>query len=679
MTDVTIPREQAGAVHTATGGAVLTREHLSALAWLWRKEPKIPVEQEGAGPGGEEEVRVTEPAPVHLLRPDRRFPFPQPVRRHPRGPAGRSQTPQPTVSWASMNAYGTEASADTQMGVSTTHVVVTTRTHIAFYDKAGVPQGSPIYVGDFFAPLGLDTSFGISTYFDTRSIFDPYRKRFWLGALAIKHFPDKGSVPDDNLTKFAAAVSSTENPTDPWYLYWWDAVAHDGVQHDPVFQPGDWADYPILGVDAKCIYQVNAVNGKNRNYGHIIFFPAAEMAAGQAGPIDGWQFWDLEAPDGSKPTLITPSVHHGSNHRAFFAGPTYGSDKLLVWGLRDPLGPTQLMERAEVSISTLGGPVDSPQSGSKELIKMTNLGTQPLRASCRDNRLSVSLNDSADWLGDGSQIQSNRLIQLDLGGFPSVPSPGDAGYRERVFGLNNPLEDDPSSVFSYGWPVIETNHRGDTVLVYSRTGKTIDPEIRFSTWLHGESDIRPSRLLKSGENPYKLSWASPGPLPWADTGGISVDPFDDTAVWFAHCYADSHSKDGNYAIEVGKVFGSRWPRWLITIGAIQDITLRPHHRFLLALAVANAGDAPAPQTRAHVRLRGTRRDPIHVTELRLPTIPAGATVQLQLPVRIPRNVEEGMYDLEVAVDPHEEVEQYDRSGSTARRPILVAGDEDDRG
>src|SRR5205085_12430351 len=106
----------------------------------------------------------------------------------------------------------------------------------------------------------------------------------------------------------------------------------------------DWADYPILGVDAKRVYQVNGVNGKTRGYGHVVLFPADRMAAGQPGPISGWQFWDLEAPDGSKPGLVTPAVHHGSNSRAFFAGPTYGSDELLVWGLRDPLGPGQKME-----------------------------------------------------------------------------------------------------------------------------------------------------------------------------------------------------------------------------------------------------------------------------------------------------------------------------------------------
>ena len=660
--------EARGGEHLVGGGATLTRERVAELAWVARREPEIPVEQEGdqrEAIGGEHE-------PVRLVRPDRSFAFPRTIPRRAGGVDGRLPTPTPTVSWPSMPSFGTEASADTQLGVSTTHVAVTTRTHIAFYDKAGVALGSPIYVGDFFQDLGLDGSFGISTYFDARSIFDPYRKRFWLGALAIKYFPNNGKVPDDNLTKFAAAVSSSENPQDPWYLYWWDAVAHDGVSPDPVFELGDWADYPILGIDHKCIYQVNAVNGKSRGYGHVVFFPADQMAAGDPGPISGWQFWDLEAPDGSKPGLITPAVHHGNNSRAFFVGPTYNSDELLVWGLRDPLGPSQLMERAEVKISALGGPRDAPQSGSNELIKMTNLGTQPLRASCRDNRMSLTLNDSADWQDNGTAIQSNRFVQIDVGSFPSLPSSGDPGYRERIFGLNNPIEDDPSTVFSYGWPVVEANTAGDVVIVYSRTGDTIDPEIRFSTWIHGESDIRPSRLLKAGEKPYKLGWASPGPLPWADTGGIAVDPFDDEAVWFAHCYADSHSTDGNYAIYVGKVFGARWPRWILKVHALEVAHVQPGDPIQLAVSVANAGDGRAPATVALVQLIGRGGEPIRIARLRLPTLASGASAQIDLPVTTPEYLDSGTYELDVSIDHRNRIQQYSNGGSSGRSPTRLS-------
>ena len=68
-----------------------------------------------------------------------------------------------------------------------------------------------------------------------------------------------GGAHTDHRTKFACAVSISENPLAGFHLYWWDAVAHDGVANDAVFKPGDWGDYPSLGIDVRCIYQTNHV------------------------------------------------------------------------------------------------------------------------------------------------------------------------------------------------------------------------------------------------------------------------------------------------------------------------------------------------------------------------------------------------------------------------------------
>ena len=224
-------------------------------------------------------------------------------------------------------------------------------------------------------------------------------------------------------------------------------------------------------------------------------------------------------------------------------------------------------------------------------------------------------------------------------------------------------------VFSYGWPVVDTNASGDIVVAYVRTGDTIDPEIRFSTWMQGEADIRPSRLLKAGENPYKLSWASPGPLPWADTGGISVDPFDDQAVWFAHCYADSHATDGNYAIYVGKVFGARWPWLKVTVHPLAVQLVAPGDPIELRVSIANGGDGRSPATHAVAHLTGQHgRDPFRVASLRVPALAPGTTAQIELAVRTPEHIPEGAYELEVAVDLGARIRQYERTASVGRCP-----------
>jgi hypothetical protein len=80
------------------------------------------------------------------------------------------------------------------------------------------------------------------------------------------------------------------------------------------------------------------------------------------------------------------------------------------------------------------------------------------------------------------------------------------------------------------------------IIVYARTGTPIFPQARFSAYYYAESDIRPSRLLKVGEGPYKGAR-------WGDLAGASVDP-DDTSIWIAHEYPTA---SGGWDIWVGKV------------------------------------------------------------------------------------------------------------------------------
>src|SRR5262245_27369690 len=53
------------------------------------------------------------------------------------------ESPAPLASWKALPASGGIA-ADAQIAVSTTHVVVTNRTTIAYFDKAGSLQGPPL-------------------------------------------------------------------------------------------------------------------------------------------------------------------------------------------------------------------------------------------------------------------------------------------------------------------------------------------------------------------------------------------------------------------------------------------------------------------------------------------------------------------------------------------------------
>jgi hypothetical protein len=71
----------------------------------------------------------------------------------------------------------------------------------------------------------------------------------------------------------------------------------------------------------------------------------------------------------------------------------------------------------------------------------------------------------------------------------------------------------------YGWPAVEVNRDGDMAIVYSRTGTTIYPEMRYSMYYNNEPDIRPSRLIKNGESPNSQNLTDdPAVLAWGIQG-----------------------------------------------------------------------------------------------------------------------------------------------------------------
>jgi hypothetical protein len=471
-----------------------------------------------------------------------------------------SQTPPVNASWQASGDLSASSGfpSDTQIAVSSTHILVTARAIIAFYDKGGIQLQPPLSTSSFFGGLKLGEKYGIDHFYDTRTIFDSFRKRFWIAALTYNS-PHKQDTQRRDIV--VLAVSKTENPLDGWYQYYYDAVAHYGEQNDPVFQPGDGADYPILGIDKTCIYQTNAVSNNQTSmnrYWRVIFFSAEKMSSGVSfSNVESWQFWDLLNPDSSQAWRIQPVVHHDSSPHTYFVS-QFGTNQLLIWGLTNPLQANQQMQRAEVTVSPFTFPPDAPQKNSAAKIRMTNFGNSPLKAVYRKNKLYTVMNDARDWFGDSNPTNSIRLMRINVSEFPKISTNKSSGFINRIFGANNPIEDDRKTRMYYGWPAIEVNKDGNMAIVYTRTGTTIFPEMRYSSYYNAENDIRPSRIVKAGEKDYFQSLSTNTTLfYWGDIAGASVDPSDDKAIWIAHQYASSSATSasaGNFQVWVGRVF-----------------------------------------------------------------------------------------------------------------------------
>jgi len=474
-----------------------------------------------------------------------------------RGPS--ANTPAPTKSWqATLQGKG-GFPADAQIAVSKTHVIVTNRQRMRYYDKNGVALGSDFGSTSFFtAGLNLKDAAGnpIDRFNDLRTIFDSYRKRFWVTAYA---YTSTANVPAAKQRYYIPiAVSKTQNPLDGWYFYYTDGAAQQGQAGSQIWKAGDAPDYPVMGIDKLAITITHAVNNTNRSYWRVFFFPADSFASGQFQ--SGWQFWDLKNPDGGAIGLIAPAVHHGSpsGGRAYWLG-RQGSDRIVVWAITHPFDAARHVQAVAVKIPNgFSSPVNGQQKGSTKVIKFTNLGASVMKAAYRNGFLHGVTNDAHDWGGIGKVRSSIHYLRLPVSKWPDVPSPPGSGGVDRVFGGGNPNEE-IGGLKHYGWAAVEANKNGDAIIGYARTGEKIYPEVRGSAYMANENDIRPSRQVKAGDtfadNPNYPN--ANDILPWGDTSGASVDPSDDTGIWIAQEYASSTANpNGNYDIWVAKFFGS---------------------------------------------------------------------------------------------------------------------------
>jgi hypothetical protein len=195
-------------------------------------------------------------------------------------------------------------------------------------------------------------------------------------------------------------------------------------------------------------------------------------------------------------------------------------------------------------------------------------------------------------------------------------------------------------------------------------------ETRFSTWLHDEVDIRPSRELQKGEAPIPahLSDCAAGCKPiHPDTAAVSLDPFDDESIWIAHSFADPSS---NVRVAVGKVFGERHPDlWMWSAKLTTPTTgLKPGEPVGVDVALYNGGDGTAPSSRVELLLIATDGKKTSLGHTSPSDIHAGDSTETNLVGTIPASLSKGAYKVEARATLQAGVKQYNEDND-----VLVAG------
>jgi hypothetical protein len=629
------------------------------------------------------------------------------------------RTPEPTSPpFVRIRTNGNErwGGNDPNIAASNAYLVVTTNGVIQFYSKGGdllqefgtknffKPVWDPAIPNNINDSLNLpdnlpcddsgedfaETTFCLDSYYDTRVIFDEYRQRFWITALARNSVTrDKAlqqtMIPHTIEEEYAArrskllvAVSSSDNPLEDWNIYWWNAVLDDGVctsaTIEPcpgsIYMPGDAADYPSIGVSSKYVIITNTVarrdpddfliDGKIDGRYQLFHVIDAE-GFGEGRGLRTWQFIfnDPNNPSALYRTLTQPAVQHGENRfNIHYLASHVNAESFQVWGFLPGNPPeARVMQKDFKSILGIAQAMPQPNFGANapsKPVQIRNMGRSIMKTSVRNDRLHLILHDCMRWEAatptpcerldtiGSSSIKMLRLNIYDFA-FKNIPQTAASGYIERTFGLRNLFDDDESSVVFYGTPAIEANKHGDMVAVYSRAGSGVLPEARYSAYFNNEPDIRPSALLHVGKFPLQEVFNANDPTqvddngnPKAvgnlDTGGITVDPYDDEAIWMLHGFSDDNTTSdgplrGDWKFAIGKVFGQVHPDLIVSEVDVDPLTDSVGQEHTLEATVRNQGDGQAGGSRLRVVLSldtEISNDDLEVADLIFPGIAAGS-------------------------------------------------------
>jgi hypothetical protein len=417
------------------------------------------------------------------------------------------------------------------------------------------------------------------------------------------------------------------------------------------FTPGNAADYPSIGVSkTHYILTVGVGHAPLDGSDHIHLFTwmvviNANDVANGASTIRkrGFAGWDLGEGDRAIGVSL-PVVMN--NDLPGLLGSGWGlvantaSDHIILTEV-SPFDPPKLVA-LDWDMPDIEGAPDWPQKQSHELVAYGNVSNQPITATVQGTTLTTGFVDCRTWTdSQDSCSPSLHLVSFELQSFP-IPSK----QKDRVMGLRSVLDDNKNDVVAYGLPGIASNKDGDIAVVYGRSSPRMFMEARFSTWMHNEIDVRPSRELHEGKAPLGTSCGKDCKSQHPDTAGVSVDPFDSRGIWIAHSFADP---DSNVKVEVGKVFGEQHPDLWMWSGTLSTPTtgLKAGDAVGTSFQMFNGGDGDAHDARAELLLVGSDGKKHSLGQTTPAKLGAGKSLNTNLAGTIPASLAKGKYQVEL--------------------------------
>ena len=618
--------------------------------------------------------------------------------------SGESQrSPAPTTVWAkgaSLNNKDDDDVIDPQIAVNDSRVGILTWDDLVFYDKSGNPT-SHWTIENLFAHavkvieehlnlnpvVANNPQFHINEVGDARIAFDAQRKR-WLVVATAKNIPDDklhfpiSLVRSQRRTKILFAISKDEVPTG-FITYVANGTPDDGAcdaitdQMCPnsAFRPGLAGDYPSVGVSAdKYLVTVHVgyepLDGSDGQalYAYMVVFDANDVENGlhKEGTARAMWAWQMAGGGSAKGVTMPVHMHQTLPNTDAALIVNTNDDKFIITSVA---GDTKAgLGSIALHIADLTPPGMWDQKGSFEQINYGNEQNVPHTSTLIGNKLFAAIDDCRKWF-DSQKVcsPSIHLFSVDMSRFPVTSS-----EMDRIFGGRSSLDDAPDDIVGYGNPGVAVNVDGDLVVVYNRTSHKIFSEVRYSTWLHNEVDLRPSQLLRKGDGPMPVSLLTCAPPNSCkgkklDTAGVALDPFDNKAIWIAHLFANS---TGGWSVAVGKVFGQRHPDLRIH----DDLTFTPSSahpgaKLQVKYTITNGGDGPAGKPQVSIILiseNGTRT----IVDGRLQLeLAAGDTRKMSYNVQLPSKLAAGTYAVHAEAEVPER--EYTNTNNRANASVKI--------
>lgn len=360
----------------------------------------------------------------------------------------------------------------------------------------------------------------VREFYDSRVLYDPVRKRFWVESAARNHLwfckkSDKEPCNKEEHTQtqarryIAVAVSRTEDPRQGFHRY----ILVD-----------EYADWPKMALHDRYL-----VLG-HRATTNVYVFDADKLAAGNpdGGPV---RVAKLNASSFPGVKWLVPVDHKSPAGPMTYLLGTSGTEKVVPFALMNPdpnrAAPPVVIKGPSVSI---GEEISIPDNNAVWNNGMLHVAWDPCKAR-----------------SGACQYREVHMLRLPLQPQPGKPDiwAGDdpaRGFLRLAIGGREP-DDGPDDVLDYEKPVLDVNRRGDVVIAYARKGyqtrAEVLPEVRYSILYAGESKARPGVLVRKGTWPG-LPDIDDNVHAGIDLAGAQTDPVDGITVWFSHAYAEKN-------------------------------------------------------------------------------------------------------------------------------------------